>query len=53
MQSVEATPDRRLIERPLAGDDTAFGLLVERHQRNAFNIAYRMLGNREEARAIW
>jgi RNA polymerase sigma-70 factor (ECF subfamily) len=49
MQAEEAAPERRLIERTLAGDDTAFGQLVERHQRNVFNIAYRMLGNREEA----
>jgi RNA polymerase sigma-70 factor (ECF subfamily) len=49
MQSVEAALERRLIERTLAGDDAAFGQLIERHQRSVFNIAYRMLGNREEA----
>jgi RNA polymerase sigma-70 factor (ECF subfamily) len=52
MQAEEAAPERRLIERTLAGDDTAFGQLVERHQRNVYNIAYRMLGNREEAREV-
>jgi RNA polymerase sigma-70 factor (ECF subfamily) len=49
MQSVDAPPERELIERTLAGDDAAFGDLVGRHQRSVFNIAYRMLGNREEA----
>lgn len=52
MQAVETAPDRRLIERTLAGDDGAFGQLVERHQRAAFNIAYRLLGNREEAKDV-
>jgi RNA polymerase sigma-70 factor (ECF subfamily) len=52
MQAVEAAPEQELIERTLAGDDAAFGQLVERYQRSAFNIAYRMLGNREEARDV-
>jgi len=52
MQTSDATPERRLIERTLAGDDEAFGDLVERHQRVVFNIAYRMLGNRQEAQDV-
>ena len=52
MQAVETAPDRRLIERTLAGDDGAFGQLVERHQRVTFNIAYRLLGDREEAKDV-
>ena len=51
-QAVEAARERWLIERTLAGDDTAFGQLVERHQRSVFNIAYRMLGSREDASEV-
>jgi RNA polymerase sigma-70 factor (ECF subfamily) len=52
MQTAEAIPERRLIERSLAGDEAAFGQLVERHQGIVFNIAYRMLGNRQEAQDV-
>lgn len=52
MQASDATPEKSLIERTLAGDDGAFGELVEFHQRVVFNIAYRMLGNRQEAQDI-
>jgi RNA polymerase sigma-70 factor (ECF subfamily) len=52
MQTVQATPERRLIEQTLAGDDDAFGQLIQRHQRAMFNIAYRMLGDREEAQDV-
>jgi RNA polymerase sigma-70 factor (ECF subfamily) len=52
MQAAEATPERQLIERTLAGDDSAFGQLVDQHQGAVFNIAYRMLGNREEAKDV-
>lgn len=41
--------DRQLVEQVLAGDDDAFTLLVERYQRDAYNLAYRMLGNTTEA----
>jgi RNA polymerase sigma-70 factor (ECF subfamily) len=52
MHTAQATPERRLIERTLAGDDAAFGHLVEQHQAVVFNIAYRMLGNRQEAQDV-
>jgi RNA polymerase sigma-70 factor (ECF subfamily) len=52
MHTAEATPERRLIERTLGGDDVAFGQLVEQHQGVVFNIAYRMLGNRQEAQDV-
>jgi RNA polymerase sigma-70 factor (ECF subfamily) len=52
MRAAEATPERRLIERALAGDEVAFGELVQMHQGAVFNIAYRMLGDREEAKDV-
>mgnify|MGYP001826200869 FL=1 len=50
MQAVDRTPERQLIERTLAGDESAFGQLIRTYQVAVFNIAYRMLGDREEAR---
>ncbi len=52
MQAVDQTPERQLIERTLAGDEAAFGQLVKTYQVAVFNIAYRMLGDREEARDV-
>jgi RNA polymerase sigma-70 factor (ECF subfamily) len=43
------TDDVVLVERTLGGDQRAFELLVERHQRALFTVAARMLGNRDEA----
>jgi RNA polymerase sigma-70 factor (ECF subfamily) len=42
--------DGELVERCRRGDREAFGPLVERYQRVLFNVAFRMLGDREEAR---
>lgn len=41
--------DGELAERVRRGDAAAFDLLVERHIARAFSIAYRLLGNREDA----
>ncbi len=41
--------DDELIRRHLSGDRSAFGLLVERHQRRVYNLTYRMLGRPEDA----
>ena len=41
--------DRTLIERCQAGHDVAFEELVRRHQARAVNVAWRLLGNREDA----
>jgi len=35
--------------RVQAGDQSAFKVLVERYQRQVINVAYRFLGNREDA----
>jgi RNA polymerase sigma-70 factor (ECF subfamily) len=37
------------VARAIAGDLSAFDLLVERYQRAVYNLAYRMLGNAADA----
>ncbi|MEM8946779.1 MAG: sigma-70 family RNA polymerase sigma factor [Planctomycetota bacterium] len=44
------TDDRRLVQSTLAGDQDAFGILVERHQDRIFNTLVRVLGCRDDAR---
>jgi RNA polymerase sigma-70 factor (ECF subfamily) len=44
--------DSRLVERCLEGDRDAFAELVVRYQRPIYHLAYRMLGNVEDAREI-
>jgi RNA polymerase sigma-70 factor (ECF subfamily) len=44
-----ALDDEALAKRALAGDQSAFAVLVERYQRAAFNFAYRLLGDYDEA----
>jgi RNA polymerase sigma-70 factor (ECF subfamily) len=41
--------DAALVARCRAGDQVGFELLVRRHERVLFNVALRMLGNREAA----
>ena len=41
--------DEELVRRFVDGDRDAFSDLVERHQSRVYNIAFRMLGGREEA----
>lgn len=40
------------IEQILAGNSNAFGFIVDRHKNKAFNLAYRISGNREDAEEI-
>jgi RNA polymerase sigma-70 factor, ECF subfamily len=41
--------DTELVERVRAGDTAAFDLLVTRHMKRAYSVAYRLLGQREDA----
>jgi len=41
--------DEELVERAKRGDRRAFRMLVDRHKRMVFNVAWRMLRNREDA----
>ena len=43
-------PDLELVRRSLAGDAGSFTVLVKRHERRVYNLAYRMLGRQEDAR---
>ena len=43
-------PDDELVRRYVAGDAAAFTILVSRHERRVYNLAYRMLGREEDAR---
>jgi RNA polymerase sigma-70 factor, ECF subfamily len=46
---VDNGTDEELIRRFVEGDRDAFAHLVERHQSRVYNIAFRMLGGREDA----
>ncbi|TCQ08180.1 RNA polymerase RpoE-like sigma-24 subunit [Serpentinicella alkaliphila] len=41
-----------LIQKSQAGDIKSFEMLIETYQKKAFNIAYRMLGNLEDANDV-
>ncbi len=41
--------EQAIIQRAIAGDVEAFGMLVEQYQQAVVNLAYRMLGNYQEA----
>jgi RNA polymerase sigma-70 factor, ECF subfamily len=44
--------DSEDVERCLRGDPEAFAPLVQRYQRVLYNVAYRMVGNQEDARDL-
>jgi RNA polymerase sigma-70 factor (ECF subfamily) len=44
--------DINYIEQILAGNSNAFSFIVDRHKNKAFNLAFRICGNREEAEEI-
>jgi RNA polymerase sigma-70 factor (ECF subfamily) len=45
----EESEDEDLVSAARAGDPDAFGILVRRHQKAMLNVAFRLLGNYEEA----
>ncbi len=47
--SEERADDRHLVEQATRGDREAFGSLVRRHQDRAFNVAYQVVRNRDDA----
>lgn len=49
---VDDAPDNALVACCLAGDVEAFAPLVRRYERVLYNVAVRMLGDREEARDV-
>jgi RNA polymerase sigma-70 factor (ECF subfamily) len=49
---VDGDPDEALVARCLGGEAEAFESIVSRYQRVLFNAAYRLLGDREEARDV-
>ena len=44
--------DAAVVAQVLAGDKEAFRLLVERHTRSIYSVAYRMTGNESDAEEI-
>jgi RNA polymerase sigma-70 factor (ECF subfamily) len=44
--------DAAAVAQARAGDSGAFGVLVERHSRNLFRLAYRMTGNEPDAEDV-
>jgi RNA polymerase sigma-70 factor (ECF subfamily) len=44
--------DHELLERCRAGDEEAFDDLVRRHQQRAFNVAFQVLRDREDATEV-
>jgi RNA polymerase sigma-70 factor (ECF subfamily) len=44
--------DNFYIDKILNGDDASFALLVDKHKKMAYNIAFRILKNREDAEEI-
>ncbi len=44
--------DRELVQQALQGDSNAFGLLVRRHQKRVYRLAFHMLRNGAEAEDV-
>jgi RNA polymerase sigma-70 factor (ECF subfamily) len=47
-----AVSDAIAVERTLGGDRDAYRVLVERHSRTVFKMAYRMMGNAHDAEEV-
>lgn len=44
--------DIEIVNRCLAGDVNAFEVLIEKYKKAVFNVAFRMMGSREEAEDV-
>jgi len=44
--------DTTLVRQCLAGDLSSYGLLVDRYQKPIFNVAFRMLGDQDDAEEV-
>jgi RNA polymerase sigma-70 factor (ECF subfamily) len=40
--------DADLVQQTLCGNTAAYNALIQRYQRQVYNLAYRMLGNAED-----
>lgn len=49
---MQSSPDKLLVSRCLAGDQAAFGELIDRYQRPIFNLALRTLHDRRDAEDV-
>lgn len=45
-------PDEELVRRVRSGDHAAYDLLVQRHQKRIYGLAYQMTSNREDAQDL-
>src|SRR2546426_6486158 len=52
VSSLAEQDDSQLVAASKQGDQDAFALLVQRHQRRVFNLVYRMLQQYEEANEV-
>jgi RNA polymerase sigma-70 factor (ECF subfamily) len=48
----DSVSDAIAVERTLAGERDAYRVLVERHSRNVYRLAYRMTGNTHDAEEV-
>jgi len=48
----DSVSDAMAVERTLAGERDAYRVLVERHSRNVYRLAYRMTGNSHDAEEV-
>src|SRR5580658_2330985 len=52
MDSLMELSDSVAVEQARAGDSGAFRVLVERHSRNLFRLAFRMTGHQQDAEDV-
>lgn len=52
MSNAEDSEDSVLVQRFKAGDESAFDILVDRYSARAYQIAYGVLANREDAEEV-